>query len=192
MPKSYTKNQDFKTSDIFVMAGLVGLVATLSGVVLARSLDDERPMRTQASAEALALQLVARLPAELSQAAVTTNSVSEESHASDGRARLAFVNRGPASVSETPISTTGEISRDPWGRPFHYILSVQANGHRRVIVWSDGPNHASDSDESIHLAESATFGSTTHPAAIAVSTGRGSAGRASYFRGDDIGFVHEE
>lgn len=196
MPKSYPKNQDFKTSDIFVMAGLVGLVATLSGVVLARSLDDERPMRTQASAEALSLQLAARLPAELSQPSDTSISTNQESQASDTGAPAAFGSRGPASISETPVATIGDISRDPWGHPFHYHVSVQANGRRRVIVWSDGPNHASDSDESIRLAESANLSSTAHsaanPAANPVSTGRNGAGRVSFFRGDDIGFVHEE
>lgn len=188
MQKSYPKNQDFKTSDIFVMAGLVGLVATLSGVVLARSLDDERPLRTQASAEALSLQLAARLPTELSQAADASTSMIKESKESATGAQSAYGSRGPASISEAPMATTGEISRDPWGHPFHYHVSVQANGHRRVIVWSDGPNHASDSDESIRLAESAALSSAANP----VSIGGHGAGRVSYFRDDDIGFVHEE
>ncbi len=173
------KNREFKTVDLITMFGLVGVVATLSGVVLARSLEDDRPTRTRITAEALTLQLVSQL-----RSTVASASFPAAVGGSAPAVVLTGAGRGPASVSEMPQLADGELSRDPWGHAFHYHLGVTASGHRRVIVWSDGPNHASDSSESVRILELAKNPSKS-------STGR-ETGRTSFFRGDDIGFVHED
>jgi hypothetical protein len=130
------RNQTFRTTDLFVLIVLVGGVASIFGAILAETFHDNRPVKALADAESWARQIQTR-----------------QMHQSGGR--------GPASVSETaPVfSEEGNTGRDPWGRPFHYLVrATNVQGHWRVYVWSDGSNGKSETDphEFTQLAQ-ATF-----------------------------------
>ena len=124
---SSQKNRNFSTLDLFMLVALVGGVGSVFGVVLAQAFQDERPMRARMSAENLARQIEANVETRRS----------EKSQAS----------RAPASVSDSstssataPVLTEGTLGKDPWGRPFHYLVRAP-----KVFVWSDGANGREES-----------------------------------------------
>lgn len=154
------KNQQLSTIDLLVLFLLFGTVTSAFGAILAESFQDNRLSRARSTAEALALQILVQ------------NRVNRAIGMGMGE-------RGPASVGEVEevpnLLISGEIGRDPWGRPFHYrVQPIGTHGHkRRVFVWSDGPNKRSDSDAVLSLATDSLLPSPLN------------------YLGDDVGSIQE-
>lgn len=51
--------------------------------------------------------------------------------------------RTPASQSEVNTNE-GKIGLDPWGHPYQYRVFETTGGYRSVVIWSHGPDGASD------------------------------------------------
>jgi len=126
------QTKQFRTLDLIVLVVLCGSVSTLTGALLAHSLEDNRPHRAKSGAEALAYQL---------------NHKGESLHSSLTETSASSGGRAPASASISTRLTEGDIGKDPWGRRFHYALkSAPGASKRLVIVWSDGPDGVSQTD----------------------------------------------
>lgn len=145
------ENRNFKTSDFFIVLSLIGLVVVLSLSIVSEAVHDNRTERARFAAESLALQLSAA-------------SMELKQESNEG-------SRGPASVAaETPRAhlVSGELSTDPWGKPFHYKISRADDGKvTQVIVWSDGANSQPE----------------TNVEKVSLRTVK------AIFEGDDVGFV---
>ena len=155
MSNFHKKNRTFRTLDLIGLFVLVGLVCSISGVILAQAMQDDKPHRAQTMAEALAKQI----RGEQQNKSLQQNS---------GQ-------RGPASVSSVPALTSGTMSKDPWGQPYHYLVrkvdTHNGRGVVRIFVWSDGPDGKAETD----------------PTGLEGS----SLGAKLKLRGDDLGFVEE-
>jgi hypothetical protein len=152
----------FKTTDLLMLFGSVAIIATLSGVIMARGLQDQRPDLARSSAEAFALQLAQNF---------ASHQVGQV-----GAAKLN--SRRPASVEAKSVwpdlPLDGQLGKDPWGQPFHYhVQEAPISNLRRVYVWSSGPNRQLESV--VFLPDSME-----------------SDGSRVVFKGDDVGYVHEE
>lgn len=127
--KFWQTNQHFRTLDLIGLLFVFGIVTSALGALMADAFKDNRPDRSRAMVEALALQLMTQ----------SENS----SHQANDPSRL------PASVEKVSLwNRMGDMGRDPWGRPYHFL--VQSGSSRlRVFVWSSGPNGKSESREAI-------------------------------------------
>lgn len=138
-------SQNTKTLDLVLMMILVLVVISVSSEIVRETFKDNSSIVAQSDAEHLATSLA------LSHLKSITGS-------SENSSRL------PASVANRPIT---DISRDPWGKAYHYTTRINEKGAEEIIVWSAGPNGKFESDELIQSSQSTS----------------------SRFRGDDIGYV---
>ncbi|MGZ3769243.1 MAG: hypothetical protein ACXVCP_06365 [Bdellovibrio sp.] len=154
------EKQEFRSSGILTLLGLVGLCAILIATPWNRQINNDQIEIARLKAEVVGYQVVQIYKESL--------KVSQQSNKNTNLRR-------PASsvVSEknaASLRNIGTMGMDPWGEPFHYrLLSSDEAKITKVLVWSSGPNKKI---ESINLAnENLTL--TDQP---------------SYF-GDDLGIV---
>jgi hypothetical protein len=124
MSTFFEKNQRFGTLDAVFLIALLGIVGTISQSVLSEVFADHRRVEARIKVESLAFRLA-------SDSQVATDTSGDE------------LLRTPASAaSSIPILNTGQISTDPWGRPYAYEIKRKSTGQvAQVTVWSEGsPN----------------------------------------------------
>lgn len=124
------QNQEFRSSGVLLILGLVGLSMAIVATPWNRQLQDSRVEVALQKAEIVGYQVV-QIYREASKPSVPD----------DKNARV------PASVSSSEggfpadLRSTGTMGTDPWGAPYRYrILSADKSGKVRILVWSSGPN----------------------------------------------------
>lgn len=125
------QNQEFKSSGLLAILGLVGFSTAIIATPWNRQIQDSRLEAARQKAEVVGYQVV-QIYREASKIKPQEGSSS----------------RIPASVAETDgsdiienLRATGTMSTDPWGQPYRYrILSEDKAGKIRILVWSTGPN----------------------------------------------------
>ncbi|MDG0814742.1 hypothetical protein [Bdellovibrio svalbardensis] len=130
------RKQEFKSSGVLTLLGLVGFSAAIIAAPWNRSHRDTEVDAALQKAEVVGYQVV-----QIYREAAKTSALS-----------FSKSGRNPASVApETTLEslrTTGTMGNDPWGQPFHYrILSAEKNKAMRILVWSSGPNKKADTAE---------------------------------------------
>lgn len=151
MPSNTDKNQILKTSDLLIVSFAVSISVGLVTYIAADAARDDRKSVAVGETEVLARQLADRdfkienLPVSLAP---------ETAEKGDGAGA-----RAPASVSggaegtEVSILAEGELAKDPWGVPYHYIITSPINGRRQIMVWTAGPNKSTElvRDQLLHV-----------------------------------------
>lgn len=127
------RKQEFKSSGVLTLLGLVGFSAAIIAAPWNRSYQDVEIDAALQKAEVVGYQVV-----QIYREAAKSSALS--SHKS---------NRNPASATPEAtlenLRTTGTMGNDPWGQPYHYrILSAEKNKAMRILVWSSGPNKKAD------------------------------------------------
>ncbi|MEN0057304.1 MAG: hypothetical protein AAGB31_00590 [Bdellovibrio sp.] len=125
------EKQEFKSSGMLVLFGLVGLSSAIIATPWNRQMQDSQLEAARQKAEVVGYQVV-----QIYREALKNRAASEQA-----------LGRGPASVAEqdgvslSSIRTTGTMGIDPWGQPYFYrILSADPSGKTRILIWSAGPN----------------------------------------------------
>lgn len=123
------KKQEFKSSGVITLLGLVGFSAVIISAPWNRSYQDTEVDAAMHKAEIVGYQVV-----QIYREAAKNSALSSSSSS-----------RNPASASPEnnleSLRTTGTMGTDPWGQPYHYrILSAEKNKAMRILVWSAGPN----------------------------------------------------
>ena len=140
MAAMQTGNSQFRTSDLFSVLLLGGIVSSIFGAMLAHGLKDTRPSQALSMARSLAHQINGQNEIWLKEVQQSVGV------------------RAPASVNGDHSSSTqlsahlgiplqsGELGRDPWGRPYRYFVRPTSSGSGfEVFVWSlgaDGKNQS--------------------------------------------------
>lgn len=129
------QNQEFRSSGLLSLLGLVALAAGIVVMPWNREIQDSRIEMARQKAEVVGYQ-VAQIYREAAGAEVGLAKKSD---------------RNPASVAAVEgfsmenLRSTGTMGIDPWGEPYRYrILSATKAGEVRVLVWSLGPNKKAD------------------------------------------------
>lgn len=131
------KKQEFKSSGVLTLLGLVGFsVMIIAAPWNRQSMDSDVDAALQ-KAEVVGYQVV-----QIYREAAKTAAVSSDNKGG----------RTPASISPEGnlenLRTTGTMGTDPWGQPYHYrILSAEKAKPMRILVWSDGPNKKSETPD---------------------------------------------
>ena len=140
MPNNIDKNQVLKTSDLLIVSFAVSVSVGLVTYIAADAARDDRNYLAASETEVLARQLADRdfkienLPVSLAP--------NDRGDGAGGRA--------PASIgvadggTDITILAEGELAKDPWGVPYHYLITSPINGRRQIMVWTAGPNRTSD------------------------------------------------
>lgn len=125
------EKQEFKSSGVLALLGLVGFSTAIIATPWNRQIQDSRIETARQKAEVVGYQVV-QIYREASKPVLPSNK---------GSGRI------PASVAESKslsaerLRSTGTMGLDPWGQPYHYrILSADQSGKVRILVWSGGPN----------------------------------------------------
>ncbi|WII70778.1 hypothetical protein QJS83_09930 [Bdellovibrio sp. 22V] len=121
--------QEFKSTSVLALLGLVGFSAAIIATPWNRQMADSKVETARQKAEVVGYQVV-----QIYREASKPQSPAEKA----GK-------RVPASVSESSVAenlrSTGTMGTDPWGQPYRYrILSASPAGKMRILVWSTGPN----------------------------------------------------
>ena len=126
------KKQEFKSSGVLTLLGLVGFSATIIAAPWNRQAQDSQVDIALQKAEVVGYQVV-----QIYREATKTK---ESSIVKNG-------GRMPASVASTSpednLRSLGTMGTDPWGQAYHYrILPSLADQPKkiRILVWSSGPN----------------------------------------------------
>lgn len=123
------EKQEFKSSGVLALLGLVGFSAAIIATPWNRQMQDSRVEVALQKAEVVGYQVVQ-----------IYREAAKNSHTSDSPSGRIPASVGEASVAEN-LRSTGLMGTDPWGVPFRYrILSSDKAGHVRILVWSSGPN----------------------------------------------------
>lgn len=127
------QNQEFKSTGVLALLGLVGFSAAIIATPWNRQMQDSRGETARQNAEVVGYQVV-QIYREASK-----NTVSEDT--SGGRLP-ASVSEEKAVLSAENLRSTGTMGTDPWGQPYRYriIPETVASGKIRILVWSSGPN----------------------------------------------------
>ena len=130
------QKQEFKSSGVLTLLGLVGFSAIIIAAPWNRPYQDSQVDAALQKAEVVGYQVV-----QIYREAAKTSALSADSQG-----------RTPASVNPENgldnLRTTGTMGNDPWGRPYHYrILSAEKSKPMRILVWSDGPNKKSETPD---------------------------------------------
>lgn len=125
------EKQEFKSSGVLTLLGLVGFSTAIIATPWNRQIEDSRGELARQKAEVVGYQVV-QIYREAAK-----NSASPSSKKV----------RNPASVEDSQafspenLRSTGTMGVDPWGQPYRYrIISADALGKVRILVWSSGPN----------------------------------------------------
>lgn len=130
------KKQEFKSSGVLTLLGLVGFSASIIAAPWNRQNHDSEVELALQKAEVVGYQVV--------QIYREAAKVSGMPSGNSGRVPASV---GPEATLEN-LRTTGTMGNDPWGQPYHYrILSAEKNKPIRILVWSTGPNKKSDTPD---------------------------------------------
>lgn len=124
------KKQEFKSSGVLTLLGLVGFSASIIASPWNHSAQDTDVQAALQKAEVVGYQVV---------------QIYREAAKNTADSRVPAGGRMPASVAPTAaldgMRTTGTMGSDPWGHPYHYrVLSTDQSKNIRILVWSSGPN----------------------------------------------------
>jgi len=122
------EKQEFKSSGVLTVLGLVGISALIIATPWNRKNADSPSENALQKAEVVGYQVV-----QIYREASRSQTVFLDNSSQD---------RLPASAAPIePLRTTGTMGTDPWGQPYHYrILSAADAAKVRILVWSTGPN----------------------------------------------------
>lgn len=122
------EKQEFKSSGVLTLLGLVGISGLIIATPWNRQVKDSTSENALQKAEVVGYQVV-----QIYREASRSQSVFLDNSSKD---------RMPASAAPAePLRTTGTMGTDPWGQPYHYrILSSSDAPKVRILVWSAGPN----------------------------------------------------
>ncbi len=127
------RKQEFKSSGVLTLLGLVGFSAAIIAAPWNRSYQDNEIDAALQKAEVVGYQVV-----QIYREAAKTSALSS---GKSGRIPASV----PQEASLESLRTTGTMGTDPWGQPYHYrILSAEKNKPMRILVWSSGPNKKAD------------------------------------------------
>ncbi len=147
------QKQEFKSSGVLTLLGLVGFSMALIATPWNRETHDSRGENVRQKAEVVGYQVV-QLYREALKIQVSSGKSGERQPASVS---------GEQALSPENLRSTGTMGLDPWGQPFHFrILSAsQQEGKIRILVWSAGPNKRVDTayleDETKSLDSQPTY-----------------------------------
>lgn len=138
------EKQEFRSSGVLTLLGLLGLSAVIVITPWNRALQDAGVEECRQKAEVVGYQVV-QIYREASKV-----------QSSQGT----FSNRTPASINDEPsldnTRTTGTMGTDPWGQPYRYRIISSDTSKIRILVWSAGPNKKVESteldDESLRIS----------------------------------------
>ncbi|QLY25662.1 hypothetical protein [Bdellovibrio sp. KM01] len=126
------KNQEFKSSGVLTLLGLVGFSATIIASPWNQSAQDSETKAALQKAEVVGYQVV---------------QIYREATKVSAAPKVASGGRSPASISPKvdgidSLRSTGTMGTDPWGQPYHYrvLPNAEKNSNIRIVVWSSGPN----------------------------------------------------
>lgn len=122
------EKQEFKSSGVLTLLGLVGISALIIATPWNRQVQDSASENALQKAEVVGYQVV-----QIYREASRNQGVFLDKSSGD---------RMPASAAPAePLRTVGTMGTDPWGQPYHYRILSDANASKvRILVWSAGPN----------------------------------------------------
>jgi hypothetical protein len=128
----HEKNQEFKSSGVLTLLGLLGFSATIIASPWNQSAQDSDTKAALQKAEVVGYQVV-----QIYREATKVSAAPKV--ASGGRSPASI---GPAADAVDSLRSTGTMGTDPWGQPYHYrvLPSAEKNSNIRIVVWSSGPN----------------------------------------------------
>lgn len=132
------ENQEFRSSGLLSLLGLVGVVMAIVGTPWNRQDQDSSIEAARQKAEVVGYQ-VAQIYREAANPKASLSQNSGRNIASAG---------GEGGFSLESLRNTGTMGTDPWGEPFRYrILPAEKAGVVRVLIWSGGPNRKMETAE---------------------------------------------
>ncbi len=127
------EKQEFKSSGLLALLGLMGLSALIIVTPWNRHRVDPRNEEALQKAEVVGYQVV---------------QIYREALASSGVYLDKKTGRIPASAPSEGQRNTGIVGKDPWGQPYRYrILGADQDHKIRILVWSAGANGKVDSQD---------------------------------------------
>lgn len=131
------EKQEFRSSNVLTLLGLVGLSAILIATPWNRQIQDSRVQAARQKAEIVGYQVV-QIYKETIKNSLPNNRTKDL--------------RQPASAdpqrAEQYLRNIGTMGTDPWGQPYHYrLLPSSKIGTLRILVWSAGPNQKMESNQ---------------------------------------------
>ncbi|WP_413586020.1 hypothetical protein [Bdellovibrio sp. HCB274] len=135
----HEKKQEFKSSGVLTLLGLVGFSATIIASPWNQSSQDVQTKAALQKAEVVGYQVV-QIYREATKVSATPKV------ASGGRLPASVA---PVSEPMDSLRETGTMGTDPWGQPYHYrvLPSAEHNSNIRIVVWSSGPNSKVESKD---------------------------------------------
>lgn len=128
------QNQQFKSTGLLALLGLVAFCLAIIATPWNRQMRDSGHENARQKAEVVGYQVV-QMYREASK-----NPASSAAPRSRGPASAAGSEASPE-LSMQNLRAIGTMGIDPWGRPFNYrIISADPGGRVRILVWSTGPN----------------------------------------------------
>lgn len=121
----YEIKQEFRSSSVLSLFGLVALSLVIISTPWNRQSQDPQAIAALQKAEVVGYQVV---------------QIYREASKNEGGGS----SRNPASVDDSvplnQLRTTGTMGMDPWGMPYHYRI-LSSDKHRiKILVWSSGPD----------------------------------------------------
>ena len=129
------EKQEFKSSGVLTLLGLVGISALIIATPWNRQVQDSSVEHALQNAEVVGYQVV---------------QIYREASRTQGQyLAKSSKDRMPASAAPAEaLRSTGTMGLDPWGQPYHYrILSAPDAPKVRILVWSAGPNKKVETKE---------------------------------------------
>jgi hypothetical protein len=149
------ENHGFTSFDFITMMISFAVIAAVTGPIIKKNIQSDQSL-DQARVETSQLGRSLVNPANL------TKLVSDNDNPFKKGRAVASVDRkdsGPKLDLESIRSHLksgeweGNIGRDPWGNPYHFSFLKNSKGATtHVAVWSDGPNHVSETSVRGQLA----------------------------------------
>ncbi|WP_413583173.1 hypothetical protein [Bdellovibrio sp. HCB288] len=150
----HEKKQEFKSSGVLTLLGLVGFSATIIASPWNQSAQDAETKAALQKAEVVGYQVV-----QIYREATKVSALPKVS--SGGRLPASVA---PAAEPLDSLRETGTMGTDPWGQPYHYrvLPNAERSSNIRIVVWSSGPNSKVESkaleDENTKVTGQPSFG----------------------------------
>ena len=128
------ENQQFNTIDSVSVLALVTGVVVLIGTIVSNAMTDRKEDRAKIRSEQLAMQILVGGYKSLSDSKEITSE------------------RDLASAEKLDLRPDGRIGMDPWGRPYHYSMTLSEDARLKVFVYSYGPNGEKETMEGFRVA----------------------------------------
>ncbi|WP_413559406.1 hypothetical protein [Bdellovibrio sp. HCB209] len=128
----HEKNQEFKSSGVLTLLGLLGFSATIIAAPWNQSAQDADTKAALQKAEVVGYQVV-----QIYREATKVSAAPKQ--ASGGRLPASI---SPAATDLDNLRATGTMGTDPWGQPYRYrvLPNAERSSNIRILVWSSGPN----------------------------------------------------